>query len=296
MSPSPFLSGVSTHGHRGASHPPTKRPITFTTGFEREASPRSTSRWLRQRPSVRHIAKVVSADEFVAALPEIVRSTSRSLTQRWYRCSFVAREARKHRRQSGVAAKAPDELSGAAQPISRTAVVEAVDYLPAIAPVDGKVSKPLPEGMRGKSLPHCGSPDTQRYGNARGSLRAAAKYCLEPGRTDPHRCHGAGLRRIGPAVGATASTSTFVHLAARRSFWSYDKIAMANSLELRVPFRPGGIRGGSPGWHGGRQRSPVPPPSTRRRALEPIVPAHVPHRPKLGFRSRSGIGCVPASC
>ena len=62
-----------------------------------------------------------------------------------------------------------------------------------------------------------------------------------------------------------------------------DKMTMANSLELRVPFL-------DPEVFAVASRLPVDAKITRtttkyalRRALEPIVPAHVLHRPKLGF-------------
>ena len=62
-----------------------------------------------------------------------------------------------------------------------------------------------------------------------------------------------------------------------------DKMTMANSLELRVPFL-------DPEVFAVASRLPVQAKITRtttkyalRRALEPIVPPHVLNRPKLGF-------------
>ena len=62
-----------------------------------------------------------------------------------------------------------------------------------------------------------------------------------------------------------------------------DKMTMANSLELRVPFL-------DPEVFAVASRLPLEAKITRsttkyalRRALEPIVPAHVLNRPKLGF-------------
>ncbi|MDR3659269.1 MAG: asparagine synthase C-terminal domain-containing protein, partial [Mycobacterium sp.] len=62
-----------------------------------------------------------------------------------------------------------------------------------------------------------------------------------------------------------------------------DKMTMANSLELRVPFL-------DPEVFAVASRLPYDQKITRattkyalRRALEPIVPAHVLHRAKLGF-------------
>lgn len=62
-----------------------------------------------------------------------------------------------------------------------------------------------------------------------------------------------------------------------------DKMTMANSLELRVPFL-------DPEVFAVASRLPYDQKITRattkyalRRALEPIIPSHVLHRPKLGF-------------
>ena len=75
-----------------------------------------------------------------------------------------------------------------------------------------------------------------------------------------------------------------------------DKMTMANSLELRVPFL-------DPEVFAVASRLPFDQKITRtttkyalRRALEPIVPAHVLHRAKLGFPVPIRHWLRPASC
>jgi asparagine synthetase B (glutamine-hydrolysing) len=71
-----------------------------------------------------------------------------------------------------------------------------------------------------------------------------------------------------------------------------DKVTMANSLELRVPFL-------DPEIFRAASTIPLTEKITRettkhalRQALRDIVPGHGLNRPKLGFRCRSGTGCV----
>ena len=65
------------------------RLITFTTGFEREGfSEIDVAVASAEAIGARHIAKVVSPDEFVAALPEIVWYLDEPVADpRWFRCS-----------------------------------------------------------------------------------------------------------------------------------------------------------------------------------------------------------------
>ena len=152
----------------------------------------------------------------------------------------------------------------------------------------GKVSKPLPEGMRGKSLLHRGSLTLEEryYGNARSFSDAQLRDVLP------------GFREEWTHTDVTASVyaeSAGWDPVARMQHvdlftWlrgdilvKADKMTMANSLELRVPFL-------DPEVFAVASRLPVEAKITRtttkyalRRALEPIVPAHVLHRPKLGF-------------
>ncbi len=260
------------------------RLITFTTGFEREGFSE-----LDVAVSSRHIAKVVSAEEFVAALPEIVWYLDEPVADpALVPLFFVAREARKHVKVV-LSGEGADELFGGYTIYREPLSLKPFDYLPRpLRRSMGKVSKPLPEGMRGKSLLHRGSLTLEEryYGNARSFSDAQLQDVL-PGfrpqwtHTDVTAAVYAGSAGWDP-VARMQHIDLFTWLRGD-ILVKADKMTMANSLELRVPFL-------DPEVFAVAARLPLQAKITRtttkyalRRALEPIVPAHVLHRPKLGF-------------
>ena len=266
------------------------RLITFTTGFEREGfSEIDVAVASAEAIGARHIAKVVAPDEFVAALPEIV----------WYLDDpvadpalvplfFVAREARKHVKVV-LSGEGADELFCGYTIYREPLSLKPFDYLPGpLRRSVGKMSKPLPEGMRGKSLLHRGSLTLQQryYGNARSFSDAQLRDVLPGFRDD-----WTHTDVTAPLYAESADWDPVARMQHIDLFtWlrgdilvKADKMTMANSLELRVPFL-------DPEVFAVASRLPVQAKITRtttkyalRRALEPIVPPHVLNRPKLGF-------------
>jgi asparagine synthase (glutamine-hydrolysing) len=266
------------------------RLITFTTGFEREGfSEVDVAVASAEAIGARHVTKVVSQEEFVAALPEIVWYLDEPVADpALVPLFFIAREARKHVKVV-LSGEGADELFGGYTIYREPLSLKPFDYLP--RPVRrslGKAAKPLPEGMRGKSLLHRGSLTLEEryYGNARSfsdaQLRAVlAKFNPEWTHTDV----------TAPLYAASQGTDPVARMQHIDLFtWlrgdilvKADKMTMANSLELRVPFL-------DPEVFAVASRLPYEQKITRtttkyalRRALEPIVPAHVLHRAKLGF-------------
>ncbi len=266
------------------------RLITFTTGFEREGfSELDVAVASADAIGARHIAKVVSAEEFVAALPEIVWYLDEPVADpALVPLFFVAREARKHVKVV-LSGEGADELFGGYTIYREPLSLKPFDYLPRpLRRSMGKVSKPLPEGMRGKSLLHRGSLTLEEryYGNARSFSDAQLQDVL-PGfrpqwtHTDVTAAVYAGSAGWDP-VARMQHIDLFTWLRGD-ILVKADKMTMANSLELRVPFL-------NPEVFAVAARLPLQAKITRtttkyalRRALEPIVPAHVLHRPKLGF-------------
>ena len=266
------------------------RLITFTTGFEREGfSEIDVAVASAEAIGARHITKVVSADEFVAALPEIVWYLDEPVADpALVPLFFVAREARKHVKVV-LSGEGADELFGGYTIYREPLSLKPFDYLP--RPVRrsvGKMSQPLPEGMRGKSLLHRGSLTLEEryYGNARSFSDAQLREVLPGFRDDwTHTDVTASVyaESIGwDPVARMQHLDLFTWLRGD-ILVKADKMTMANSLELRVPFL-------DPEVFAVASRLPVSAKITRtttkyalRRALEPIVPAHVLHRPKLGF-------------
>ena len=264
--------------------------ITFTTGFEREGfSEVDVAVASAEAIGARHVTKVVSQSEFVEALPEIVWYLDEPVADpALVPLFFIAREARKHVKVV-LSGEGADELFGGYTIYREPLSLKAFDYLP--RPVRkslGRASRPLPEGMRGKSLLHRGSLTLEEryYGNARSfsdeQLRAVLPD-FNPGwtHTDVTAAVYAESLNWDP-VARMQHIDLFTWLRGD-ILVKADKMTMANSLELRVPFL-------DPEVFAVASRLPFDQKITRtttkyalRRALEPIVPAHVLNRAKLGF-------------
>jgi asparagine synthase (glutamine-hydrolysing) len=266
------------------------RLITFTTGFEREGfSEIDVAVASAEAIGARHVAKVVTPGEFVAALPEIVWYLDEPVADpALVPLFFVAREARKHVKVV-LSGEGADELFGGYTIYREPLSLKPFDYLPGpLRRSVGKVSKPLPDGLRGKSLLHRGSLSLEQryYGNARSFSDAQLRDVL-PG-FQPDWTH----TDVTAAVYAESADWDPVARMQHIDLFTWlrgdilvkaDKMTMANSLELRVPFL-------DPEVFAVASRLPVGAKITRtttkyalRRALEPIVPPHVLNRPKLGF-------------
>src|SRR3984893_555657 len=266
------------------------RLITFTTGFEREGfSEVDVAVASAEAIGARHIAKVRPTHEFVAALPEIVWYLDEPVADpALVPLFFVAREARKHVKVV-LSGEGADELFGGYTIYREPLSLKPFDYLPRpLRRSMGRVSKPLPEGLRGKSLLHRGSLTLEEryYGNARSFSDAQLRNVL-PGFRDewthtdvtaPVYAQSAGWDPVARMQHVDLFTWLRGDILVKA-----DKMTMANSLELRVPFL-------DPEVFAVASRLPVDAKITRtttkyalRRALEPIVPPHVLNRPKLGF-------------
>jgi len=266
------------------------RLITFTTGFEREGfSEIDVAVASAEAIGARHVAKVVAPDEFVAALPEIVWYLDEPVADpALVPLFFVAREARKHVKVV-LSGEGADELFGGYTIYREPLSLKPFDYLPGrLRRSMGTLSRPLPDGMRGKSLLHRGSLTLQQryYGNARSFSDAQLQDVLPGFRpewthtdvTEPLYAQSADWDPVARMQHIDLFTWLRGDILVKA-----DKMTMANSLELRVPFL-------DPEVFAVASRLPVQAKITRtttkyalRRALEPIVPPHVLNRPKLGF-------------
>jgi asparagine synthase (glutamine-hydrolysing) len=266
------------------------RLITFTTGFEREGfSEVDVAVASAEAIGARHVAKVVSPGEFVAALPEIVWYLDEPVADpALVPLFFIAREARKHVKVV-LSGEGADELFGGYTIYREPLSLRPFDYLPRpLRRSMGKVSAPLPEGMRGKSLLHRGSLTLEEryYGNARSFSDAQLRAVLPGFRpewthtdvTAPVYAESTGWDPVARMQHIDLFTWLRGDILVKA-----DKMTMANSLELRVPFLDSEVFAVA-------ARLPLEQKITRtttkyalRRALEPIVPAHVLNRPKLGF-------------
>jgi asparagine synthase (glutamine-hydrolysing) len=264
--------------------------LTFTTGFEREGySEIDVAAESAAAIGVEHITKVVSAEEMMQALPLIV----------WYLDDpvadpalvplyFIAREARKHVKVV-LSGEGADELFGGYTIYREPISLKAFSFLPASARRGlGRLSTRIPEGTRGKDLLRRGAIGIEEryYGNAR-IFR-------------PEEMRGL-FRRFDPSVSYMDVTRKLyeqtAHLddSTRMQYvdlftWlrgdilvKADKMTMANSLELRVPFLDTEVFAIGSSVPTDLKITKETTKYALRRALAEIVPPHVLNRAKLGF-------------
>ncbi|MBV9594139.1 MAG: asparagine synthase (glutamine-hydrolyzing) [Actinobacteria bacterium] len=263
--------------------------LTFTTGFERAGfSEIDVADESARAIGVRHITKVVTAQEMMDVLPLVV----------WYLDDpvadpalvplyFIAREARKHVKVV-LSGEGADELFGGYTIYREPISLRPFELLP--RPVRrslGSVSSRLPEGLRGKDMLRRGAIDIEEryYGNAR---------IFRPDEMGVYR-------RFDPAVSYMDVTRPLYaateHLdgSTRMQYvdlftWlrgdilvKADKMTMANSLELRVPFLDIDVFGIATTLPTSQKLTKETTKYALRRAIADIVPPHVINRAKLGF-------------
>ncbi|MFW0792840.1 asparagine synthase (glutamine-hydrolyzing) [Gordonia sp. CPCC 205515] len=264
--------------------------ITFTTGFERDGySEIDVAVESAEAIGARHIVKVVTPDEFIAAIPEIV----------WYLDDpvadpalvplyFVAKEARKHVKVV-LSGEGADELFGGYTIYKEPLSLRGFDHLPrALRRLAGKASDRIPEGTRGKSLLHRGSLTLEEryYGNARSFDDARLRAVLRDYRPEwTHTDVTAPIYAMSEGLDPVARMQHIDLFTWLRGdiLVKADKMTMANSLELRVPFLDPEVFKIAETLPYDEKIAHNTTKYALRKALEQIVPAHVLHRKKLGF-------------
>ena len=263
---------------------------TLTTGFEHQGySEVDIAAESAAAIGAKHVVRTVSAAEMMDTLPLIVwylddPVADPALIPLW----FIAREARNYVKVV-LSGEGADELFGGYSIYREPFALAPFERVPgALRKYVGLMSARIPDGVRGKDLLRRGalSLEDRYYGNARifrddqlrGVLRAF----------DPrvgHQDVTSGLYRETSGLDPVTRMQHIDLFTWLRGdiLVKADKMTMANSLELRVPFL-------DPEVFAVASRLPVQAKITRtttkyalRRALEPIVPPHVLNRPKLGF-------------
>jgi asparagine synthase (glutamine-hydrolysing) len=290
-----FLSsGIDSTAIAALAHKYNPDLVTFTVGFQRQAqSEVEIAAESAAILGVAHVPIEVSAQEFADAIPAVV----------WYLDDpvadpalvplyFVAREARKHVKVV-LSGEGADELFGGYTIYREPLSLAWATKLPAVGRrALAGLSRLVPEGVRGQDLlARASTPLEQRYyGNAR-NMREDELAAILPGR-DPHLSHTdvtAEHYRAARAAGyddvtAMQYVDLFTWLRGD-SLVKADKITMANSLELRVPFLDPEVFAIASSLPVG-QRVPARGDATKyalRQAMAQIVPPRIMNRRKLGF-------------
>ena len=264
--------------------------ITFTTGFEREGySEVDVAAESAAAIGVRHIIRTVSATELAEALPLIVwylddPVADPALVPLW----FIAREAREHVKVV-LSGEGADELFGGYTIYREPLSLAAFEKVPGgLRRVLGWISSRIPEGVRGKDLLRRGAlPLEQRYyGNARIFRDDQLREVL--------RGYDQRISHADVTADPYATSSNWDPVARMQHVdlftWlrgdilvKADKMTMANSLELRVPFLDPEVFRVASTIPLGEKITRETTKHALRQALRDIVPAHVLNRPKLGF-------------
>jgi asparagine synthase (glutamine-hydrolysing) len=263
--------------------------LTFTTGFERAGfSEIDVAAESAAAIGVEHITKVVTAQEMMQSLPLIV----------WYLDDpvadpalvplyFIAREARKHVKVV-LSGEGADELFGGYTIYKEPISLRPFERIPgSLRRGLGKLGTRLPEGQRGKDLLRRGSIGIEEryYGNARifrpeemgffKSYDPAVSYMDVTRHLYEQTTHLDGSTRMQYVDLFTWLRGDILVKA--------DKMTMANSLELRVPFLDTVVFDIGSSIPTAQKLTRETTKYALRRALADIVPEHVLNRPKLGF-------------
>ncbi|WP_028922773.1 asparagine synthase (glutamine-hydrolyzing) [Pseudonocardia acaciae] len=269
--------------------------ITFTTGFDREGySEVDVAAESAAAIGVRHVIRTVKPDELMDALPLIVwylddPVADPALVPLW----FVAREARQHVKVV-LSGEGADELFGGYTIYREPLSLAPFEKVPGgVRRAMGRLSTRIPDGVRGKDLLRRGALrlEDRYYGNARifrdGEL-ATVLRTYDPRRsftdiTAKWYRESAGWDPVARMQHVDLFTWLRGDILVKA-----DKMTMANSLELRVPFLDPEVFEVAAEIPlaekiAGRTDGSGTTKYALRRALEGIVPAHVLHRRKLGF-------------
>lgn len=264
--------------------------LTFTTGFEREGySEVDVAAESAAAIGVEHIVKIVSPEEYAEAVPKIM----------WYLDNpvadpslvplyFVAQEARKHVKVV-LSGEGADELFGGYTIYKEPLSLAPFEKIP--SPLRrglGKLSQVLPEGMKGKSLLNRGSMTMEEryYGNARSFNFEQLQRVLPWAKPEwDHREVTAPIYTQSQDFDPVARMQHLDLFTWMRGdiLVKADKMNMANSLELRVPFLDKEVFKVAETIPYDLKISHGTTKYALRKAMEQIVPPHVLHRKKLGF-------------
>jgi asparagine synthase (glutamine-hydrolysing) len=264
--------------------------IAFTTGFERQGySEVDVAAESAAAIGVKHIVRTVSADEMMEALPLIVwylddPVADPALVPLW----FIAREARKHVK-AVLSGEGADELFGGYTVYNEPISLAPFEKLPGgVRNLLGRVSKRIPDGTRGKDLLRRGalSLEDRYYGNARifrdDQLREVLRTFEEGVGHHDVTAEWYKISKDWDPVARMQHVDLYTWLRGD-ILVKADKVTMANSLELRVPFLDAEVFKVAAGIPLDQKLTKDTTKYALRRALEGIIPAHVLHRRKLGF-------------
>ncbi|MBS4191714.1 asparagine synthase (glutamine-hydrolyzing) [Bacillus sp. FJAT-49705] len=263
---------------------------TFSVGFERNGfSEVEVAKETADRLGIDNISINITPEEFMNELPNIMWHMDDPLADpACVPLYFVAKEARKHVKVV-LSGEGADELFGGYNIYHEVQSLKVFNYLPfCIKKFLRIITRMLPEGMKGKSFIERGvTPIEDRYiGNAKIF-------------TELEKCKF--YKQYRKSIHFTSITSPYykesleydainrmqyidIHTWMRGDILlKADKMTMAHSLELRVPFLDKAVFDLASQIPSSLKVAKGTTKYILRKAMEGIVPDHVLHRKKLGF-------------
>ncbi|MDF2788564.1 MAG: asparagine synthetase, partial [Neobacillus sp.] len=268
-------------------HPAIK---TFSVGFEQNGfSEIDVAKETADRLGVENISYVITPQEYMNELPKIIWHMDDPLADpAAIPLYFVAREARKHVTVV-LSGEGADELFGGYNIYREPQDLEVFNKIPRVGKVLLKgIANMMPEGMKGKSFIERGvTPMEERYiGNA--------KMFTEEEKRDLLSVYREGLDYTDITKPLYAESKGYdpvdrmqfidIHTWMRGDILlKADKMTMAHSLELRVPFLDKVVFEAASKIPTSLKTANGTTKYILRKAAEGIVPEHVLNRKKLGF-------------
>jgi asparagine synthase (glutamine-hydrolysing) len=268
-------------------HPSIK---TFSVGFEHNGfSEIDVAKETAEKLGVENISYVISPQEYMNEIPKIMWHMDDPLADpACVPLYFVSREARKHVTVV-LSGEGADELFGGYNIYREPQSLEIFDKIPRFGKVILKgVASCLPEGTKGKSFIERGvTPMEQRYiGNAKMFSEAEKRQLLKGYReglnyTDITKPLYEESRGYDPV---DRMQFIDIHTWMRGDILlKADKMTMAHSLELRVPFLDKVVFDVASKIPTNLKTANGTTKYILRKAAEGVVPEHVLNRKKLGF-------------
>ncbi|XJZ26572.1 asparagine synthase (glutamine-hydrolyzing) [Bacillota bacterium Lsc_1132] len=268
-------------------HPAIK---TFSVGFERNGfSEIDVAKETAEKLGVENISYVITPEEYMQELPKIMWHMDDPLADpACVPLYFVAREARKHVTVV-LSGEGADELFGGYNIYREPQSLEVFNRIPRVGKVLLRgIANIMPEGMKGKSFIERGvTPMEERYiGNAKMFTEEEKRNLLNVYRngleyTDITKPLYEESRGYDPV---DRMQYIDIHTWMRGDILlKADKMTMAHSLELRVPFLDKAVFEVASKIPTSLKTANGTTKYVLRKAAEGVVPDHVLNRKKLGF-------------
>jgi asparagine synthase (glutamine-hydrolysing) len=284
-----FLSGgvdSATVCALAAEHRPDL--LTFTVGFEREGyNEIDRAQETAAAIGVKSVPYVISPEEFFRYLPQIIWHlddpvANESTVPLW----FVAREASKQVKVV-LSGEGSDELFGGYTAYDQPGVVRAGEHMPAWIRISlQRAAALIPPGVKGKGLLECTSTPLRRRYIGNPGYGALITGRGRPGRARAYDVTDPVYDQAEAAELDDVSTMQLVDI----NTWlpgdilvQADRMTMAHSLELRVPFLDREVMAAAARLAREEKIGAGTTKRALRAAMSEVLPKAAAERPKMAF-------------